>query len=74
MAALAQWRGELEGQQAVVVARQAEHEAQAQAAYITRLRARHQRAVEAGEAAAASRYEDLLSATGASTDDETNPK
>ena len=48
-------------------ARRAQQEAAAQDAYRARLRTRYQRATDAGDAPAAVRYKDLLSAAGAST-------
>ena len=65
--ALAQWRGELDAQRQAVEERRARQEAAAQDAYRARLRTRYQRATDAGDAPAAARYKDLLSAAGAST-------
>ena len=66
--ALAQRRGELDAQRQAVEAHRARQEAAAQDAYRARLRTRYQRATDAGDAPAAARYKDLLSAAGASTE------
>ena len=63
-AALAQWRMELTAAEHAITQRHAAHEAAVQAAYVSRLRARYQQAVDSGDEAASQRYRDLLSAAG----------
>ena len=65
--ALTQWRGELEALQVAFQERHERQEAAARSAYIERLQARRQQALERGDSQASDRYEQLLAEAGAAS-------
>jgi hypothetical protein len=60
VAALAQWRQELDGLSQAFQERREREEALIREAYAQRLRTRYQRALDRGDSQAAARYQDLL--------------
>ncbi len=64
VAALTQWRSELDVLSQAFDARRAQRQVVAEQAYIDRLRARHQNALDRGDSQATARYEQLLTGTG----------